>query len=58
MAKKVITVRYTVEVREELTNKEIEKGVRTEIDLAYMLPYGPELDVEVSVADLGKEVIS
>jgi hypothetical protein len=50
--KKVITVHYTVEVPEEMTNKEIEEGVRYEIDLAYQLPYGPELDVEVSVADL------
>ena len=50
--KKVITVRYTVEVPEEMTNKEIEEGVRDEIGLAYQLPYGPELDAEVNVADL------
>lgn len=53
--KKVITVRYTVEVEQNLTNQEMENHARTEIELAYAIPYGPELDVEVIVADAKKE---
>lgn len=53
--KKVITVRYTVEVEQNLTNREMEDHVRTEIELAYAIPYGPETDLQVVVTDSEKE---